>query len=139
MPALPHALIILSPALEAVDDALEALPKLCEAVFDLRRDFGIDLAANELCILELAEILCQNLLRNALFLGCANRPSKLTKAPLAKHQIMDNQNFPFVANQVERGFHRAWRIVGAHFFVHCLPLIPNFCKNNHSTKALAMQ
>ena len=84
-----------------------------ERVFHFGRDLAIDLARHDAVAFELAQVLREDLARDA-----GDEPLQFAKAPHAALEAPQDQWLPFSADHRQRGFDRTIRLaVPGHFEV----------------------
>ena len=96
-----HCFIAFTPGPHRIKDRLEASTKLCERIFNSRRNLGIDLAVSKSALLHSTKLGCEYLLRYA-----ADEFFELTEVLCSGHQVAQDQYLPLISNENQRSFHR---------------------------------
>src|SRR5882724_12439819 len=91
-----------APGFQDIDHRTQAFSGLRQAIFDTRRNLGIDLADHQTVILKRTELLGQHALGDA-----GHPPPQLAKALGAILQVIEDHALPFAVDQIERRFDRA--------------------------------
>lgn len=99
---LQFFLILLPPRLHRIEDRAECLPERTQRILHPRRHLCIDRADNDTVAFHCTQALSQHLLADAV-----KRFPQFIEPPRTGKEISQDQQFPFVPDQLYRGRNRA--------------------------------